>query len=149
MYDITALHIITDNKANCYAILGMIHSLWLPVPERFKDFIGVPKPNLYQSLHTTVIGPKGDRVEFQIRTEEMHRIAETGIAAHWQYKEKGKIAEEDEKRFSWLRQLVEYQKDLTDSHEFMDTLKVDLFPEVVYIFTPKGAVKELAMGSTP
>lgn len=149
MYDLTAIRIITDTKADCYAILGMIHSLWIPVPGRFKDFIGVPKSNLYQSLHTTVIGPKGDRVEFQIRTEEMHRIAETGIAAHWQYKEKGKIAQEDEKRFSWLRQLVEYQKELTDSHEFLDTVKVDLFPEVVYVFTPMGDVKELVKGSTP
>jgi len=120
------------------------------VPGRFKDFIGVPKSNLYQSLHTTVIGPKGDRVEFQIRTEEMHRIAENGIAAHWQYKERGsKLTQEDERRFSWLRQLVEYQKELTDSREFMDTVKVDLFPEVVYVFTPMGDVKELAKGSTP
>ena len=149
MYDITALRIITDTKTNCYAILGMIHSLWLPVPGRFKDFIGVPKSNLYQSLHTTVIGPKGDRIEFQIRTEEMHRVAEEGIAAHWQYKEKGRIAEVDEKRFSWLRQLVEYQQELTDSKEFLDTVKVDLFPEVVYVFTPKGDVKELVKGSTP
>ena len=149
MYDISALRIITDNKANCYAILGMIHSLWLPVPGRFKDFIGVPKSNMYQSLHTTVIGPKGERVEFQIRTEEMHRVAEEGIAAHWQYKEKGRIAEVDEKRFSWLRQLVEYQKELTDSKEFLDTVKVDLFPEVVYVFTPRGDVKELAKDSTP
>jgi len=149
IYDLIALRIMTDTTANCYAILGIIHSLWLPVPGRFKDFIGVPKSNLYQSLHTTVIGPKGERVEFQIRTEEMHRIAETGIAAHWQYKEKGKMAEEDEKRFSWLRQLVEYQKELTDSREFMDTLKVDLFPEVVYVFTPKGKVKELSQGATP
>ncbi|MHB8172972.1 MAG: RelA/SpoT family protein [Nitrospirota bacterium] len=149
MYDISALRIITDNKADCYAILGMIHSLWLPVPGRFKDFIGVPKSNLYQSLHTTVIGPKGERVEFQIRTEDMHRVAEEGIAAHWQYKEKGRIAEVDEKRFSWLRQLVEYQKELTDSKEFLDTVKVDLFPEVVYVFTPRGDVKELAKGSTP
>ena len=149
MFDLIALRIITDTKTNCYAILGMIHSLWIPVPGRFKDFIGVPKSNMYQSLHTTVIGPKGERVEFQIRTEDMHRVAETGIAAHWQYKEKGKVAQEDEKRFQWLRQLVEYQKELTDSHEFLDTIKVDLFPEVVYVFTPAGDVKELAKGSTP
>ncbi|HLB25635.1 MAG TPA: bifunctional (p)ppGpp synthetase/guanosine-3',5'-bis(diphosphate) 3'-pyrophosphohydrolase, partial [Nitrospirota bacterium] len=149
MYDLIALRIITQSKSDCYAVLGMIHSLWLPVPGRFKDFIGVPKSNLYQSLHTTVIGPKGERVEFQIRTEEMHQIAEKGIAAHWQYKEKGRLGEADEKRFSWLRQLVEYQKELTDSHEFMDTIKVDLFPEVVYVFTPAGDVKELSRGSTP
>jgi len=150
IYDLIALRIITDTKTSCYAILGMIHSLWLPVPGRFKDFIGVPKSNMYQSLHTTVIGPKGERVEFQIRTEDMNRIAETGIAAHWHYKERDKkLAEEDEKRFSWLRQLVEYQKELTDSKEFLDTIKVDLFPEVVYVFTPKGDVRELAHGSTP
>ncbi|HEX9860171.1 MAG TPA: bifunctional (p)ppGpp synthetase/guanosine-3',5'-bis(diphosphate) 3'-pyrophosphohydrolase [Nitrospirota bacterium] len=149
MYDLIALRIITDTTTNCYAILGMIHSLWLPVPGRFKDFIGVPKSNMYQSLHTTVIGPKGERVEFQIRTEEMHRVAETGIAAHWQYKESGKVTEDDERRFSWLRQLVEYQQELTDSREFMDTIKVDLFPEVVYVFTPAGEVKELSQGSTP
>ncbi|MGA2191987.1 MAG: bifunctional (p)ppGpp synthetase/guanosine-3',5'-bis(diphosphate) 3'-pyrophosphohydrolase [Nitrospirota bacterium] len=149
MYDLIALRIITDSKTNCYAILGMIHSLWLPVPGRFKDFIGVPKSNMYQSLHTTVIGPNGERVEFQIRTEEMDQIAEKGIAAHWQYKEKGKMGDVDERRFSWLRQLVEYQKELTDSHEFMDTVKVDLFPEVVYVFTPRGDVKELTKGSTP
>lgn len=149
MFDIIALRIVTDNTTDCYAVLGMIHSLWLPVPGRFKDFIGVPKSNMYQSLHTTVIGPKGERVEFQIRTEEMHKVAETGIAAHWQYKESGKVAEDDERRFSWLRQLVEYQQELTDSREFMDTIKVDLFPEVVYVFTPAGAVRELAQGSTP
>ncbi|MBI5189659.1 MAG: bifunctional (p)ppGpp synthetase/guanosine-3',5'-bis(diphosphate) 3'-pyrophosphohydrolase [Nitrospirae bacterium] len=149
MYDLIALRIITDTTANCYAMLGMIHSLWLPVPGRFKDFIGVPKSNRYQSLHTTVIGPKGERVEFQIRTEEMHRVAESGIAAHWQYKEKGKVAQQDEKAFSWLRQLVEYQKEVTDSREFLDTLKIDLFTEVVYVFTPRGDVKELTMGSTP
>jgi len=149
IYDLIALRIITDTPTSCYAILGMIHSLWLPVPGRFKDFIGVPKSNMYQSLHTTVIGPNGERVEFQIRTEEMHRVAETGIAAHWQYKEKGKVTGEDERRFQWLRQLVEYQKELTDSREFMDTLKVDLFPEVVYVFTPAGEVKELSKGATP
>jgi len=149
IYDLIAIRIITDTTSSCYATLGMIHSLWLPVPGRFKDYIGVPKSNLYQSLHTTVIGPKGERVEFQIRTEEMHQIAEAGIAAHWQYKEKGKIAQEDEKRFSWLRQLVESQKEITDSREFLDTLKVDLFAEVVYVFTPKGDVKELPKGSTP
>ncbi len=149
MYDLTALRIITDTTASCYAILGMIHSLWLPVPGRFKDYIGVPKSNMYQSLHTTVIGPKGERVEFQIRTEAMHHVAETGIAAHWQYKEKGRVAEEDERRFSWLRQLVESQKEITDSREFLDTLKVDLFAEVVYVFTPKGDVKEFPKGSTP
>jgi GTP pyrophosphokinase len=149
VYDLIAVRIITDTKVNCYAILGLIHSLWTPVPGRFKDFIGVPKSNLYQSLHTTVIGPKGERVEFQIRTEEMHRIAEEGIAAHWRYKEKSAVSQREEQQFAWLRQLVEWQKDLTDAKEFMETVKGDLFPEVVYVFTPKGDVRELPQGSTP
>jgi GTP pyrophosphokinase len=149
IYDLIAIRIITDSKVNCYAILGLIHSLWTPVPGRFKDFIGVPKSNLYQSLHTTVIGPKGERVEFQIRTEEMHRIAEEGIAAHWRYKEKSQVSQREEQQFAWLRQLMEWQKDLTDAKEFMDTVKGDLFPDVVYVFTPRGDVKELPQGSTP
>jgi GTP diphosphokinase / guanosine-3',5'-bis(diphosphate) 3'-diphosphatase len=149
IYDLIAIRIITDTKVNCYAILGLIHSLWTPVPGRFKDFIGVPKSNLYQSLHTTVIGPKGERVEFQIRTEEMHRLAEEGIAAHWRYKEHSPISQREEQQFAWLRQLMEWQRDLPDAKEFMDSVKGDLFPEVVYIFTPKGDVKELPRGSTP
>ncbi len=149
VYDLIAIRIITDTKVNCYAILGLIHSLWTPVPGRFKDFIGVPKSNLYQSLHTTVIGPKGERVEFQIRTEEMHRLAEEGIAAHWRYKEKSPISQRDEQQFAWLRQLLEWQRDLPDAKEFMETVKGDLFPDVVYVFTPRGDVKELPQGSTP
>jgi GTP diphosphokinase / guanosine-3',5'-bis(diphosphate) 3'-diphosphatase len=149
VYDLIAIRIVTLTKADCYAILGQIHSLWTPVPGRFKDFIGVPKSNLYQSLHTTVVGPKGERVEFQIRTEEMHRLAEEGIAAHWRYKEKGAISEREEKQFAWLRQLLEWQQDVPDAREFMETVKGDLFPEVVYVFTPRGDVKELPQGSTP
>ncbi len=149
VYDLIAIRIITDTKVNCYAILGLIHSLWTPVPGRFKDFIGVPKSNLYQSLHTTVIGPKGERVEFQIRTEEMHRLAEEGIAAHWRYKEKSAISPREEQQFAWLRQLLEWQRDLPDAKEFMETVKGDLFPDVVYVFTPRGDVKELPQGSTP
>ncbi len=149
IYDLIAIRIITDTKVNCYAILGLIHSLWTPVPGRFKDFIGVPKSNLYQSLHTTVIGPKGERVEFQIRTEEMHRIAEEGIAAHWRYKEKSPVSQREEQQFAWLRQLLEWQRDLPDAKEFMETVKGDLFPDVVYVFTPRGDVKELPQGSTP
>ena len=149
VYDLIAVRIITDTKVNCYAILGLIHSLWTPVPGRFKDFIGVPKSNLYQSLHTTVIGPKGQRVEFQLRTEEMHRLAEEGIAAHWRYKEKTALSQREEQQFAWLRQLLEWQSDLTDAKEFMDTVKGDLFPDVVYVFTPKGDVRELPQGSTP
>lgn len=149
VYDLIAIRIITDTKVNCYAILGLIHSFWTPVPGRFKDFIGVPKSNLYQSLHTTVIGPKGERVEFQLRTEEMHRLAEEGIAAHWRYKEKSAISQREEQQFAWLRQLLEWQQDLPDAREFMETVKGDLFPDVVYVFTPRGDVKELLQGSTP
>lgn len=149
VYDLIAIRIITDSKVNCYAILGLIHSLWTPVPGRFKDFIGVPKSNMYQSLHTTVVGPKGERVEFQLRTEEMHRLAEEGIAAHWRYKEKSAISQREEEQFAWLRQLLEWQKDLPDAKEFMETVKGDLFPDVVYVFTPKGDVRELPQGSTP
>jgi GTP diphosphokinase / guanosine-3',5'-bis(diphosphate) 3'-diphosphatase len=149
VYDLTAVRIITDTKMNCYAALGLIHSLWRPVPGRFKDYIAIPKSNLYQSLHTTVIGPKGERVEFQIRTEEMHRLAEYGIAAHWKYKEHGTIDNQDGKAFSWLRQFVEWNQDLADNRQFMDSVKLDLFHDVVYVFTPKGLVKEMPLGSTP
>src|SRR5262245_17830506 len=149
VYDLTALRIVTDTKMNCYAVLGVIHSVWRPVPGRFKDYIAIPKSNLYQSLHTTVVGPKGEHVEFQIRTEEMHRIAEQGIAAHWKYKEHGRIDDKDGKVFSWLRQFVEWHQDLTDNRQFMDTVKLDLFHDVVYVFTPKGTVKEMPLGATP
>lgn len=149
VYDLTAIRIITDTKMNCYALLGLIHSLWRPVPGRFKDYIAIPKSNLYQSLHTTVVGPKGEHVEFQIRTEEMHRLAEYGIAAHWKYKERGQVDDKDGKVFSWLRQFVEWHQDLTDNRQFMDSVKLDLFHDVVYVFTPKGMVKEMPLGSTP
>ncbi|MBH0195123.1 MAG: bifunctional (p)ppGpp synthetase/guanosine-3',5'-bis(diphosphate) 3'-pyrophosphohydrolase, partial [Nitrospira sp.] len=149
VYDLTALRIITDTKMNCYALLGVIHSLWRPLPGRFKDYIAIPKSNLYQSLHTTVVGPKGEHVEFQIRTEEMHRVAEYGIAAHWKYKEQDRIDDKDSKAFGWLRQFVEWQKDLPDNRQFMDSVKLELFHDVVYVFTPKGSVKELPKGSTP
>ena len=149
VYDLAAIRIITDTKMNCYAILGLIHSLWRPVPGRFKDYIAIPKSNLYQSLHTTVVGPKGEHVECQIRTEEMHRVAEQGIAAHWKYKEHGQIDDRDGKVFSWLRQFVEWHQDLTDNRQFMDSVKLDLFHDVVYVFTPKGMVKEMPLGSTP
>ncbi|MEK7300727.1 MAG: TGS domain-containing protein, partial [Nitrospirota bacterium] len=132
-----------------YALLGVIHSLWRPLPGRFKDYIAIPKSNLYQSLHTTVVGPKGEHVEFQIRTDEMHRVAEYGIAAHWKYKEQDKVAEKDSKAFGWLRQFVEWHTDLPDNRQFMDSVKLELFHDVVYVFTPKGIVKELPKGSTP
>ncbi|WP_455244297.1 RelA/SpoT family protein [Petrachloros mirabilis] len=149
VYDLTALRIITDSKMNCYALVGVIHSLWRPVPGRFKDYIAIPKSNLYQSLHTTVVGPKGEHVEFQIRTEEMHRVADYGIAAHWKYKEEGRVAERDSKAFGWLHQFVEWHRDLPDNRQFMDSVKLDLFHDVVYVFTPKGIVKELPKSSTP
>lgn len=149
IHDVLGLRIITDTKANCYAILGMIHSLWTPIPGRFKDYIGVPKSNMYQSLHTTVIGPKGERVEFQIRTEEMHGIAEEGIASHWRYKEKGGLAEKDGRYISWLREIIQAQKEVPDAKEFLEAVKGEVVPEVVYVFTPKGEIKELPMGSTP
>ncbi|MBX3318302.1 MAG: bifunctional (p)ppGpp synthetase/guanosine-3',5'-bis(diphosphate) 3'-pyrophosphohydrolase [Nitrospira sp.] len=149
VYDLTALRIITDTKMNCYALLGVIHSLWRPLPGRFKDYIAIPKSNLYQSLHTTVVGPKGEHVEFQIRTEEMHRVAEYGIAAHWKYKEQGRVQDKDSKAFGWLRQFIEWQQDLPDNRQFMDSVKLELFHDVVYVFTPKGIVKELPKGATP
>ncbi len=149
VYDLTAIRVITDTQMNCYAIMGLIHSLWRPVPGRFKDYIGVPKSNHYQSLHTTVVGPKGEHVEFQIRTREMHRIAEEGIAAHWTYKERGEIDETEKRVFTWLRQLLESHQDLADNRQFMESVKLDLYSDVVYVFTPKGAVKELVKGATP
>ncbi len=149
VYDVLAIRIITDTKANCYAILGLLHSLWTPVPGRFKDFIGAPKSNMYQSLHTTVVGPRGEKIEFQIRTEEMDRIAEEGIAAHWKYKERGFIDKGDDEYFKWLRDLVRLQKDLPDAKEFLEAVKGNIFPDVVYVFTPKGDVLELPQDSTP
>ena len=149
VYDLAAVRIITDTNINCYTILGLIHSLWRPVQGRFKDHIGVPKSNGYQSLHTTVVGPKGQHVELQIRTEEMNQVAEEGIAAHWRYKEKGQLDSKESQAFGWLRQLVEWQKDLTNTRQFLDSVKIDLFPDEVYVFTPKGDLKELPDASTP
>lgn len=149
VYDVIGLRIITDEIKNCYGILGLIHSHWTPIPGRFKDFIAMPKANMYQSLHTTVIGPRGERVEFQIRTEEMHLVAEEGIAAHWRYKEGLKIDEQGSKKFTWLRHLLEWQRELKDPKEFLNTVKIDLFPDEVYVFTPKGAVKGFPRGATP
>lgn len=149
VYDLLALRIITDSVKNCYAALGIIHNIWRPIPGRIKDFIAIPRPNLYQSLHTSVIGPQGQPFEVQIRTEEMNKLAEEGIAAHWKYKE-GKVGGGlDDARVAWLRQLVEWQRELRDPGEFMSTLRVDLYPEEVYTFTPKGRVVALPRGATP
>lgn len=149
VYDLTAFRVIVDTIKECYDVLGIIHSLWKPIPGKFKDYIGLPKENMYQSLHTSVIGPYGERIEIQIRTREMHKIAEEGIAAHWKYKEGRIIEEADDKRFTWLRQLLEWQRDLKDNAEFLETVKVDLFPNEVYVFTPKGEVKQFPRGATP
>jgi len=148
VYDLLAVRIITDSVKNCYAALGVVHHSWRPVPGRFKDFIAIPRPNLYQSLHTSVIGPNGQPFEVQIRTEEMHNLAEQGIAAHWKYKDGHRLTEKDEKQFAWLRRLVEWQREMQDPGDFLSTLKIDLYPEEVYTFTPKGKVIVLPRGAT-
>ncbi|MFT4112336.1 RelA/SpoT family protein [Silvibacterium sp.] len=150
VYDLLALRVITASVPDCYAVFGIIHSIWRPVPGRIKDFIAMPRPNLYQSLHTTVMGEAGHQFEVQIRTEEMHRIAEEGIAAHWKYKASGSpISARDEQRLAWVRQLVEWQREMTDPNEFLSTLKIDLYPEEVYTFTPKGKVVVLPKDASP
>ncbi len=149
IYDLVAFRIITKTVRECYETLGMVHSLWKPMPRKFKDYIAMPKPNMYQSLHTKLIGPYGGRIEIQIRTEDMHRIAEEGIAAHWRYKEGEESDEKEIQRFVWLKQLLEWQRELKDPKEFLKGVKTDLFPKDVYIFTPKGDVKALPVGSTP
>ena len=149
VYDLLAIRIITDSVKNCYAALGVIHNTWRPVPGRIKDFIAIPRPNFYQSLHTSVIGHQGQPFEVQIRTEEMHRVAEEGIAAHWKYKDGQPTSKQDEERIAWLRQLVEWQQEMGDAGEFLSTLKVDLYPEEVYTFTPKGKVITLPREATP
>ncbi|GIL17789.1 MAG: GTP pyrophosphokinase [Oligoflexia bacterium] len=149
VFDILAFRVIVDTVSQCYEVLGHIHSLWKPIPGRFKDFIAMPKANNYQSLHTTVIGPGGEHIEIQIRTTEMHLIAERGIAAHWKYKERGKIDEETSQQFDWLKDLVTMHQQTRNSDEFLDTVKTDLFETDIYVFTPKGDVKEFPEGATP
>ncbi|MDR2156778.1 MAG: bifunctional (p)ppGpp synthetase/guanosine-3',5'-bis(diphosphate) 3'-pyrophosphohydrolase [Clostridiales Family XIII bacterium] len=148
IFDLTAVRIIVDTVKDCYAALGIVHTLWKPVPTRFKDYIAVPKPNRYQSLHTTVFGELDQPFEIQIRTKEMHRIAEYGIAAHWKYKE-GVTGDQDELKLAWIRESLEWNQDMHDPREFMETLKLDLFSNQVFVFTPKGDVMELPSGSTP
>ena len=148
IYDIVGFRIIVNTIKECYETLGIVHSAWKPIPGRFKDYIALPKGNMYQSIHTAVIGPHQERMEVQIRTQDMDRVAEDGIASHWRYKEGLSVEEKDDKQFAWLRQLLDWQKEMKDAGEFIETLKVDLFPEDVFVFTPKGDIKELPIGAT-
>ncbi len=149
VHDLIAFRILVQNITQCYTALGIIHELWTPVPGRFKDYIAMPKANNYQSLHTTMVCLEGERAEFQIRTQEMHEIAEKGIAAHWNYKENGSIDDQDQQKFQWVQELLKWQKELKDPAEFLDTVKLDLFATDVYVFTPNGDVRELPHGATP
>lgn len=149
VYDLIAFRVIVETVRDCYAMLGLVHSTWTPVPGRFKDYISLPKGNMYQSVHTTVLGPGGEHVEIQIRTEEMHQVAELGVAAHWKYKEGSQVKSKDEERFVWLRHILDWEHELKDPQEFMASLKVDLFQDEVYVFTPQGKVLDLPFGATP
>jgi len=144
IYDLTAIRVIVDSVKDCYGALGTVHALWKPIPGRFKDYIAMPKPNMYQSLHTTVVAAENELVEVQIRTWEMHRTAEYGIAAHWRYKEKITDEREFDQKLAWLRQLLEWQKDYRDAREFIENLKMDLFTDEVFVFTPRGDVIDLS-----
>ena len=149
IFDLIALRVLVDSVQDCYAVLGIVHTLWKQVPNRFKDYISMPKPNMYQSLHTTVVGDNGMPFEVQIRTHEMHRIAEYGIAAHWRYKEGKQAADGLDNKLYWLRQILDWQNDMRDSEEFIKSLKVDLFSEEIFVFTPKGEIVDLPRGATP
>src|SRR6185312_8250076 len=148
IYDLTAVRVIVDSVKDCYGALGVVHSIWRPLPGRFKDYIAMPKPNMYQSLHTTVVGPGGEPIEVQIRTLEMHRTSEYGVAAHWRYKE-GSKTDNFEEKLTWLRSLLEWQNDTRDSRMFMENLKLDLFDSQVFVFSPKGDVYSMPSGGTP
>ena len=149
VYDLLAIRVICQTVQDCYAVLGLLHSIWRPVPGRIKDFIAMPRPNLYQSLHTTLIAEGGHQFEVQIRTEDMHRVAEEGIAAHWKYKASDNVSAKDEQRLAWIRQMLEWQREMSDPNEFMSTLKMDMYPEEVYTFTPKGKVIVLPKDASP
>ena len=149
IYDLIALRVLVDSVQDCYAVLGVVHTLWKQIPNRFKDYISMPKPNMYQSLHTTVVGENGMPFEVQIRTHEMHRIAEYGIAAHWRYKEGKQAADSMDGKLYWLRQILDWQNDMRDSEEFISSLKVDLFSDEIFVFTPKGEIIDLPRGATP
>jgi len=149
LYDLLAFRVLVGSIKDCYEALGVVHTIWKPVPGRFRDYIGMPKANMYQSLHTAVVGPMGQRMEVQIRTEDMHRIAEEGIAAHWRYKEQEAGDDGEQRRFAWLRRLLEWQQELDEPGEFMNSLRMDLYPEEIFVFTPTGEVKELPKGATP
>lgn len=149
IYDLLGIRIITETKSHCYGIIGILHSIWTPIHGKFKDYIALPKSNLYQSLHTTVIGPEGERIEFQVRTRDMNRVAEDGIAAHWMYKEGGMVLEKDARYIKWLREIVQSQKQHGDAREFYEGVKGEVVSDVVYVFTPAGDIKELPSGSTP
>ena len=151
IFDLTAVRVIVEDVKDCYAVLGQVHTMWKPLPGRFKDYIAMPKPNMYQSLHTTVLGDNGEPFEIQIRTYEMHRVAEYGIAAHWKYKEGNTKGDQnnDEMKLAWVRQTLEWQKEVNDPKEFMEALKMDLFASQVFVFSPKGEVIDLPSGSTP
>ncbi len=149
VYDVIAFRVILDTVPQCYAAMGAVHSMWKPIYYKIKDYIGNPKPNMYQSIHTTVVGPKGERVEIQIRTQEMDKIAESGIAAHWSYKEGTKIDESTGELFAWIRNLVENQENYNDPDEFLENVRIDLYPDEIYVFTPQGEIKILPKGATP
>src|SRR4029077_10380053 len=149
IFDLIAIRVLVDSVKDCYGVLGVVHSLWKPIPGRFKDYIAMPKGNGYQSLHTTLVSHTGEAMEGQIRTHEMHQTAEYGVAAHWRYKEGGLHDDHFDERFTWLRLLMDWQKEVLDAETFVDTVKVDIFQDEVFVFTPKGDVRSLPAGSTP